>query len=282
VAEATAPRRRRTTRGRPAATTSRTGRRPKQSAEDVIASLTGMVEQLIIENRQLKRDLARAERAAQAPSLGQPTKTVTGLQRRVSRALTTAPDSRGGRAGSKTTARRPRRPVTNPEVLQRRREALAKARQALAAKRRPALRSAFQVETFRYVLGTNVDAQPQEPQRWMRPLGPGRPRPAGPVPRLRGARPSHRPLTICGADGCLARSEILPRRTSDRVARLACSETTGGLKGGSGRTKSAPPTATHSFGTPSCGVPGRLSSYCPILKTEGTITTTLKADDLAP
>jgi hypothetical protein len=134
VAEATTPRRRRT-RGRPAATTSRRGRRPKQSADDVIASLNAMVEQLIAENRQLKRDLARAERAAEAPSLGQAAKALSGLQRRVSRALTTAPASRGGRAGSTATTRRPRRPVTNPEVLERRREALAKARQALAAKR---------------------------------------------------------------------------------------------------------------------------------------------------
>jgi hypothetical protein len=132
MSEAT-PNRRRQTRG--ATTTSRRRRRHRQSSDDVVTSLTGMVDQLIAENRQLKRDLARAERAAGAPGLGQAAKTLSGIQRRISRALTAVPASRLRRTAGAAGTPRPRRRVTDPEVLQRRRDALAKARAALAAKR---------------------------------------------------------------------------------------------------------------------------------------------------
>jgi hypothetical protein len=129
MSEAT-PNRRRQTRGAQTTTTSRRRRRPRQGTDDVVTSLTAMVDQLIAENRQLKRDLARAERVAGVSGLGQAAKTLSGIQRRISRALTTAPASRPRRAGAAAAARRPRRRVTDPEVLQRRRDALAKARAA--------------------------------------------------------------------------------------------------------------------------------------------------------
>ena len=59
---------------------------------------------------------------------------VAGLERRVSQAL--ASDGRGrGRGADAASAPRPRRRVTDPEVLEKRRAALAKARAARAAKR---------------------------------------------------------------------------------------------------------------------------------------------------
>jgi hypothetical protein len=108
-------------------------RRPRPSGEDLLAQLTAQVDRLIAENRDLKRALARAEKAASG-GLGQASSALAGLQRRVSRALAEVP-RRGGRRGAAETAPRPRRKVTDPEVLERRRAALAKARAARAAKR---------------------------------------------------------------------------------------------------------------------------------------------------
>ena len=112
-------------------------RRPQVSGEDLVAQLSAMVDRLIAENRDLKRVLARAERGA-GDGLGQAARALSGLQRRVSRALAAGPA--GGRRGrgaqaEASSAPRPRRKVTDPEVLERRRAALAKARAARAAKR---------------------------------------------------------------------------------------------------------------------------------------------------
>ena len=112
-------------------------RRPQPSGEDLVAQFSAMVDRLIAENRDLKRALARAERAA-GDGLGQAARALSGLQRRVSRALASGPGGgrRGrGAAAEPAVARRPRRKVTDPEVLERRRAALAKARAARAAKR---------------------------------------------------------------------------------------------------------------------------------------------------
>jgi hypothetical protein len=113
-------------------------RRTVRSADDVVASLTAMVDQLISENKRLKRELAQVERTAGAANLGQAAKTLSGLQRRVSRALAAPATSRRRGSAQAGAAPRPRRRVTDPEVLQRRRDALAKARAALAAKRQSA------------------------------------------------------------------------------------------------------------------------------------------------
>jgi hypothetical protein len=117
--------------------TTRRGRRARTgTTEDVVASLSAMIDELISENRRLKRDLARAERGAAGSSLGQAGKALSGLQRRVSRALAGEPGPRRRGSAAHSTSPRPRRKVTDPEVLQRRREALAKAREVRAAKRR--------------------------------------------------------------------------------------------------------------------------------------------------
>jgi hypothetical protein len=137
VSPAGRSRQRRSARSERPAATGRRGRRARAGAtEDVVASLTAMIEQLISENRRLKRDVARAERGAAGSSLGQASKALSGLQRRVSRALAEEPGSRGRGSAATSAGPRPRRKVTDPQVLQRRREALAKAREVRAAKRR--------------------------------------------------------------------------------------------------------------------------------------------------
>jgi hypothetical protein len=97
-----------------------------------------MVDQLIAENRDLKRAIARAVKAQGASGgLGQATKVLSGLQRRVSQALTDVVPTGGrrSRGADGVVAVRTRRPITDPDVLERRRAALAKARAARAAKR---------------------------------------------------------------------------------------------------------------------------------------------------
>jgi hypothetical protein len=133
--ETTAPTTRRRTRR--SASTSGAGRprRPRASGDEMLAQLTAQVDRLIAENRELKRALARAEKAQGAGGVqGQANRTLAGLQRRVSQAL--ASDGRGrGRSAEAAAAPKPRRKVTDPEVLERRRASLAKARAARAAKR---------------------------------------------------------------------------------------------------------------------------------------------------
>jgi hypothetical protein len=109
--------------------------RPRQSGDELLAQLTAQVDRLIAENRELKRAIAKAEKAQGAGGgLGESARALAGLQRRVSQAL--ASDGRGrGRRAAEAPAPRPRRKVTDPEVLERRRASLAKARAARAAKR---------------------------------------------------------------------------------------------------------------------------------------------------
>jgi hypothetical protein len=113
----------------------RRSRRPRPSGAELVDSLTEMVDRLLAENRDLKRALARAQQGA-GTGLGQAARALSGLQRRVSRALNSEGSGRGRqRAAGSEPAPRPRRKVTDPEVLERRRAALAKARAARAAKR---------------------------------------------------------------------------------------------------------------------------------------------------
>ena len=134
----TTPRRRTRRSAAMAAGTGR-ARRPRPGGDDLVAQLTGMVDQLIAENRELKRAIAKAEKAQGASGgLGQATKVLSGLQRRVSQALDEVPGASGRRrrgAADAGAAPRPRRKVTDPDVLERRRAALVKARAARAAKR---------------------------------------------------------------------------------------------------------------------------------------------------
>jgi hypothetical protein len=137
---ASSSRARRTTSRTPAAP-SRRARRPRLEGEAIVASLADMVDRLIKENRELKRAVARAQSNGAGGGLGQSAKILAGLQRRVYRSLTVdATPGRRRRSGAATAAvtPRPRRKVTDPEVLERRRQALAKARAVRAAKRQEA------------------------------------------------------------------------------------------------------------------------------------------------
>ena len=131
------PRQPRETQGPPAQAAPKRGRRPRLSGDALVASLAEMVDLLIKENRQLKRALARAEKAPGSGNLGQAGKALAGLQRRLTQALDSSSTTR--RPRSTTTApasSRTRRKVTDPEVLERRRQALAKARAVRQARRR--------------------------------------------------------------------------------------------------------------------------------------------------
>ena len=131
------PSRRRTRSRSSEATPARRSQQPRLAGDALVASLADMVDQLIRENRELKKALARAESGAGGGALGQSAKILAGLQRRVYRSLTAdaSPRQRRGSADAGVSTPRPRRKVTDPEVLERRRQALAKARAARAAKR---------------------------------------------------------------------------------------------------------------------------------------------------
>jgi cell division septum initiation protein DivIVA len=108
------------------ATSSSRGRgrqRSSGSATALIDDLTSSIERLIQENKTLKREISRLEASGDSQMS---TRSLAVLQRKAAQAL-------GTKASNGRATRRRR--VTDPEVLERRRQALAKARQALAAKR---------------------------------------------------------------------------------------------------------------------------------------------------
>ena len=75
-----APRRRgrpRKTQGTPEPPAPKRGRRPSLSRDALVTSLAELVDLLIKENRQLKRALARAEKAQGSETLGQAAKALS-------------------------------------------------------------------------------------------------------------------------------------------------------------------------------------------------------------
>src|SRR2546423_12220537 len=109
----------------PARSTSRSARsrRPQLRGDLLLASLAEQVDQLIKENQQLKRDLARAERGQGGGGLGSAARALAGLQRRVSRQLSGGSSPRRrATAPSREPARRPRRKGTHPQLPARRRQ----------------------------------------------------------------------------------------------------------------------------------------------------------------
>lgn len=102
-----------------------TTRRGRKAAGNDVASVQALVDDLIRENRRLKRELARA-----GERNGIDGRALAGLVRKVERAVAEVATSAGSLA-----RRRPRRPAS-PETLEKRRQALARAREARAAKRR--------------------------------------------------------------------------------------------------------------------------------------------------
>ena len=95
--------------------------------DTVLEQIQGLVDQLIVENKALKRDLARLQSGA---ADGASRRSLLGIQRRLQTVLG---QPSGGR--STRTAAASRRRITDPNVLEKRRQALAKAREVLARKR---------------------------------------------------------------------------------------------------------------------------------------------------
>jgi hypothetical protein len=130
------------------ATTKTTTRRRRSSDGAAVAELKNTVDALIRENRTLKRQLTKLEAAGATTRRGARAnpvaKGVSALARKVERALAASRSSNGRRASSaaassRRTATRSRRTTTrkpaSPEIQAKRLAALARAREARAAKK---------------------------------------------------------------------------------------------------------------------------------------------------
>ena len=129
-----------TNRGSSEAAATRTGRTSREPLERVLADIDRMITVLINENRDLQRQVDRLSRqAAGAPSAAAD-RILRSLQRRISSAagVRSAPRRRGAEPASGAGTRRK---ITDPALLERRRQALVKARAARAAKRAEASHS---------------------------------------------------------------------------------------------------------------------------------------------
>jgi len=118
-------------------------RRPTKGAGSV-DELKGLVDSLIKENQRLKRQLARLETKSVGTAATVVTRGLTTITRRLERALRSGGNDRrrlaassrtaGRTRGAKTAIVRARKPAS-PETQAKRLAALAKAREARAAKR---------------------------------------------------------------------------------------------------------------------------------------------------
>jgi hypothetical protein len=98
-----------------------------------VADLDRMISALIKENRDLQRQVDKLSRQAAGTASGTAERALRSIQRRISGAVDSGTTTRRRRSASKV--RRTRGKITDPELLERRRQALAKAREARAAKR---------------------------------------------------------------------------------------------------------------------------------------------------
>src|SRR3981081_2605214 len=111
---------------------SRGARQPMQS---VLADLDRMISALIKENRELQRQIDKFGRQALGATSGTAERALRSIQRRISSAVDGRATTRRRRSGPAAPVSRTPRKITDPEVLERRRQALAKARAARAAER---------------------------------------------------------------------------------------------------------------------------------------------------
>jgi len=112
-AEAATPRRRRRTRAEGTGTAAVTRRRPRLKGPELIESLRESVEQLLRENRSLKRQLKKAEAGGTSPAPGAE-KTLRSIQRKVARAVSSEASPRRRTRQPSTNGRRRRRSRSSP------------------------------------------------------------------------------------------------------------------------------------------------------------------------
>ena len=113
----------------------RRSRGARQPTERVLVDLDRMISTLIKENRELHRQIDKLSRQAVGAASGTAERALRAIQRRISSAVDSGTTTRRRRSVPLAPVSRARRKITDPEVLGRRRQALAKARQARAAKR---------------------------------------------------------------------------------------------------------------------------------------------------
>jgi hypothetical protein len=112
----------------------RRSRGVRQPTESVLADLDRIVSALIQENRELHRQIDKLSRRAVGASSGTAERALRSIQRRISGAVEGGTTTRRRRSATKAPVSRTSRKITDPEVLERRRQALVKARAARAAK----------------------------------------------------------------------------------------------------------------------------------------------------
>jgi N-methylhydantoinase B/oxoprolinase/acetone carboxylase alpha subunit len=115
--------------------TTRRSRGVRQPTQSVLADLDRMISALIKENRELQRQIDKLSRQALGATSGTAERALRSIQRRLSSAVGGRATTRRRRSVAAAAVSRTPRKITDPEVLERRRQALAKARAARAAKR---------------------------------------------------------------------------------------------------------------------------------------------------
>ncbi len=108
----------------------RRGRGVRQPTESVLADLDQMVSALIQENRELHRQIDKLSRQAAGATSGPAERVLRSIQRRISGAVDSGRTTRRRQSAPTTPMSKTPRKITDPEVLERRRQALAKARAA--------------------------------------------------------------------------------------------------------------------------------------------------------
>ena len=119
----------------PRSSPARSNRRPRQPADQLVAELEPMISALIKENRELHRQIDKLSKQSVGAGSGAAERALRSLERRVRANLDGRTATGRRRSAGAASTPRARRKVTDPELLERRRQALAKAREARAVKR---------------------------------------------------------------------------------------------------------------------------------------------------
>jgi hypothetical protein len=110
------------------------GRGARQPAAKVLAELEPMISALIKENRDLHRQIDKLSKQTVGAASGPVERALRSIERRISGSLN-GETTTGRRRSTRVTSAKATRKVTDPQLLERRRQALAKAREVRAAKR---------------------------------------------------------------------------------------------------------------------------------------------------